>query len=476
LVLSDSLVSENETSGRGGGVFARRGSSTVRDTVIQNNTAGGNGGGAVFDSVDLLRASIADNHTTGSSAHGGGAFVQASMKLTDSTVSGNYTLGSQAKGGGIYSFSGLSNVAVTSARSTISGNYTIGTDADGGGIFLRLGGLELNDSTISGNRTLGESADGGGIFGQQVTAARSTIVHNSASGTASAAGGIAAQFGFNSLSSILALNTASAASPDVKAQSVSATATLIGDTSGAPAFNPASNLLNLDPRIGPLVDNGGPTLTHALLPGSPAMDRGPVSLSAPQFDQRGAPWLRIVDGDGSGGARIDIGSVELQPNPLSGDYNFNGIVDAADYVLWRKLLASTTDLRADGSGNAAVDQPDYDLWQSNFGNTAPSPASDSAFGSISGLASHAVASVAYFFEPDDLDIESTSRNAVISKAQPNEAPDTDELLATILRSRFTSSQPATDKHETASSIDPSRDEIDVRFAVSLDRAFALLGE
>jgi len=62
--------------------------------------------------------------------------------------------------------------------------------------------------------------------------------------------------------------------------------------------------------------------------------------------------------------------------PLAGDYNANGQIDAADYVLWRKTLGSTTDLRADGSGptpgvpNGVVDQADYTFWRSRFGNSS----------------------------------------------------------------------------------------------------------
>ncbi len=74
------------------------------------------------------------------------------------------------------------------------------------------------------------------------------------------------------------------------------------------------------------------------------------------------------------GGRLDIGAVESQPNPLPGDYNFDGIVDTADYCVWRDTLGSTTDLHADGSGDGVVDQADYDLWRADFGNTLP-PAS-----------------------------------------------------------------------------------------------------
>ena len=132
--------------------------------------------------------------------------------------------------------------------------------------------------------------------------------------------------------------------------------------------------------LGPLAYNGGPVfvdgspmLTRALLPGSPAIDAGdpaavPGTNGVPEFDQRGRPWSRVE------GGRIDMGAVESQANPLPGDYNFNGVVDAADYSVWRDTVGSTNDLRADGSGAAAgvpdgvVDELDYDFWKANFGN------------------------------------------------------------------------------------------------------------
>jgi hypothetical protein len=51
-----------------------------------------------------------------------------------------------------------------------------------------------------------------------------------------------------------------------------------------------------------------------------------------------------------------------------GDYNGNGTVDAADYVVWRKTLGSTTDLAADGNNNQEIDDGDYTVWAQNFGN------------------------------------------------------------------------------------------------------------
>ncbi len=55
--------------------------------------------------------------------------------------------------------------------------------------------------------------------------------------------------------------------------------------------------------------------------------------------------------------------------PLAGDYNRNGIVDAADYVVWRKTIGSSSDLMADGSGDGVVDVRDYHYWRFRFGNT-----------------------------------------------------------------------------------------------------------
>jgi hypothetical protein len=70
-----------------------------------------------------------------------------------------------------------------------------------------------------------------------------------------------------------------------------------------------------------------------------------------------------------GQVRIDNVSVT---RAVPGDYNGNGIVDAADYVIWRKTLGSTTNLRANGDDTGAsmgvIDDADYNFWRTNFGN------------------------------------------------------------------------------------------------------------
>jgi hypothetical protein len=74
-------------------------------------------------------------------------------------------------------------------------------------------------------------------------------------------------------------------------------------------------------------------------------------------------WVHIL-------AEPGAGTYVRRPVILSGDYNGNGVVDAADYVVWRKNLGSTTNLTADGNNNDIVDEGDYDMWRKKFGATS----------------------------------------------------------------------------------------------------------
>jgi len=81
----------------------------------------------------------------------------------------------------------------------------------------------------------------------------------------------------------------------------------ISSDNGNGFLNGPGDQVNTDPLLGPLQDNGGPTFTHALLPGSPAINAGnPAFTPPPFFDQRGPGFDRVVSG------RVDIGSFEVQ--------------------------------------------------------------------------------------------------------------------------------------------------------------------
>jgi hypothetical protein len=127
-----------------------------------------------------------------------------------------------------------------------------------------------------------------------------------------------------------------------------------------------------DPLLGPLANNGGPTLTHALLADSPAIGHGANLLNLVD-DQRGDTYARVV------GGAVDIGAFELQTiatPQLPGDYSSNQVVDAADYVIWRKTNGADVPQYsgADGNGSSKIDDGDYDVWRAHFG--APASASE----------------------------------------------------------------------------------------------------
>jgi hypothetical protein len=104
----------------------------------------------------------------------------------------------------------------------------------------------------------------------------------------------------------------------------------------------------------------------------------------------------VFNGDGVGGARIDKGAFELIPNDvvhaLFGDYNRNGTVDAADYIVWRKTLGTNVSppfTGADGDGDGVIDADDHGVWRAHFGQTVPPPGAGSgaAISSLSESAS-----------------------------------------------------------------------------------------
>ena len=260
--------------------------------------------------------------------NGGGihSLHTGTLTLTDSTVRGNTT--TVGIGGGIYADTG----AVIVTNSTISGNSTTGNFAPGGGIYTRSGNLTVTNSTVSGNTTTGFASDGGGIsaFSGNVMLINSTIVNNSSKGN----GGGLDFSAFDGKETLTIANTIIAGNTDTTDGShpdlfIAATNggdmiyfSLIGDNKGttlveAPVGKPLIvNLIGgatngvINPMIGPLANNGGPTFTHKLLPGSRAINAGSNFFAMGlTTDQRGVGFPRID------GIIVDIGAFEADSTP-----------------------------------------------------------------------------------------------------------------------------------------------------------------
>jgi uncharacterized protein (TIGR03437 family) len=279
-------------------------------------TVSGNNASRVFlinsgFSVSLSGITITGGNGAGAGGgDGGGALNNGALTVTNSTISGNTTDNS---GGGIGNFGVL-----TVTSSTISGNTANGFF--GGGSISNGGTLTVTSSTISGNSAPNGDNKGGGIltFGA-ATITNCTITNNAAAGAASAGGVFRSGGTVTIRNSLIAANVNNASQPDVVAVGNSGITSngynLIGNR-GTVAFSQTGDQSGgagnpiLNPFLGPLADNGGPTQTHALLVGSPAIDKG--SSSGQIRDQRGV--TRPLDDanltNATGGDGADIGAFE----------------------------------------------------------------------------------------------------------------------------------------------------------------------
>jgi Right handed beta helix region len=293
LTVVDCLITEGTAEGYGGGISSFGAPLTLRDSVVVENEGDSGGGvwaGGVSTPFTIEDSMIADNE---SSTDAGG-------------------LNGEVEGGGHDSI----------VRSTISGNHGGGA---GAGAYLSMGSgtsLTIADSTVTEN-----VADGGGgglevspaAEFQAATIEDSTIARNHAGGLLGEAGGVQT-FGFTPqvlLDSIVAENTGGEA--DIYGPWAAAFS-LIGDVTDPRVSEsvPGSDLVGLDPRLGPLAANGGPTETMMPAANSPVVNKGGGSLAT---DQRGDsrpsifPGVALSVAAGANGA--DIGAVELQAPPTS---------------------------------------------------------------------------------------------------------------------------------------------------------------
>lgn len=305
-----SFKNGNHTGGasnQGGAIFILDEAVTISNCVFENNTAAS--GGAIyvgfvpatgFISVEDCR--FINNKTTQS---GGGAIAISGghgnglVTLRRSLLSGNTAVGLFG-GGGLWA-----RYAPTTIDScTIAGNSA----PNGGGIYVQAtsGGMVIRNSTISNNFTTGS---GGGIFtinsSKTLSIYNSTIVGNSAS--TGFGGGVARSGGTASITieSSIVSNNVNFDAPDVSSTgTVNVDFSAIGSATGFTLTGGSNLPFGSDLKLGPLAYNGGPTPTHRLLSGSPALDLGNNALVL-STDQRGGPFARNVNG-------VDIGAFEAQ--------------------------------------------------------------------------------------------------------------------------------------------------------------------
>jgi hypothetical protein len=272
----------------GGGIFNYDATLTVNNCIISGNSGGGISNDGFRGSATLMVTNCTVSGNSATSAGNGGGIGNGAVEggavltVSNSTISGN----SAGVGGGIGNGADPGYAMVTISNCTISDN-----SADYGGGILNacsvggVSGVTVSNSTISGNSAIG---NGGGIYNVRAGTYTgleldSTVLNAGNSGeNIFNAGGTVTSHGYN----------------------------LSSDNGGGYLTGPGDQI-NTNPLLGPLQDNGGPTFTHELLPGSPAINVGDPSFTPPPFyDQRGPDFGRVING------RIDIGSFEVQgPTP-----------------------------------------------------------------------------------------------------------------------------------------------------------------
>jgi hypothetical protein len=273
---------------------------TISSLTIRNghdDTIGGgidNEGGATLTITNSTLSGNTAGSVNNPSVAGGGIFNSGTLTIVNSTVSANTAGGISGSGGGIYN-----GGTVTIVNSTISGNTAIiGAGIDNGGDATTV---TITNSTFNGNAA---SVYGGACFNEGILQiANSTLSDNSAF-----FGGGILVFGPLQIGNTI-LNRGDSGE-NIHAFTVVTVTSLgynLSSDDAAGFLTGPGDQINTDPVLGPLQDNGGSTFTHALLPGSPAINAGdPAFTPPPFFDQRGLGFDRVVNG------RLDIGSFEVQ--------------------------------------------------------------------------------------------------------------------------------------------------------------------
>jgi len=271
-----------------GGGIASTPNLTVTNSTFSNNMASQTGGGIRSNSLVVANSTFSNNKAN----YGAGIEGSGNLTVTNSTFSNNSAV---YHGGGIETF----EADLTVDASTFSGN-SAGVDfyGEGGGIAVWYGASNITNSTFSEN----SAADyGGGIV---LYGANNVISSSTFSGNSAWQGGGLYQYAGD----ILDLsNTIIANSPSggdcVNYGTINDDHNLIKTLDSACGLTNGvhGNIIGFDPVLGSLANNGGPTQTLALLPGSPALEAG-NDATCPATDQRGVARPQ--------GVHCDIGAYE----------------------------------------------------------------------------------------------------------------------------------------------------------------------
>ncbi len=286
IFLTNSEVLTNSAQTFGGGIYNIGNmyivSSTIRgNSAVHLMNAAGDGGGIA--NIDPAFLSVKNSAVNSNLAQftAGGLYNTGTLIVESSTVDDNGAQAGTGTGGGILNGSGAT---LTIKESTISNNRVI---ADAGGI-RNFGDLSLTNSTLSGN-----SANGTGALQNNGDA---VLINNTISNNS---GFLSLISGINAASGTVTMTNTIIANQGVGSNCGGLSGTIVSlgynlDSDNSCSLTNVADFPNENPFLGPLQDNGGPTLTHALLTGSPAIDNGRVADCTPT-DQRGYNRVGVCD-------------------------------------------------------------------------------------------------------------------------------------------------------------------------------------
>ncbi len=319
ILTATEVIGNKSVNAHGGGFWNDAGSVSLTNAIINNNQAKSNGGGIQNSSGVLMMhgGQVEHNTATGLAASSGGALfnIDGQATFTQTVIADNTSV----SGGGIRNLNATAILRITQGE-IVSNTATTG---NGGALLINKGEAYFTQTTLANNQA---GSTGGAIRSNNsvVVLINSTISNNSATGGGALyttagpvtlsnttvtgnTGDAIAQLGAGPIyvSNIIIANTIAGNDCSNGLNLVSNGHNLASDSS-CTNLTATGDRINTDPLLGPLQDNGGPTLTHALLAGSAAIDAGDNAVCAASpvnnVDQRG-----VVRPQGTG---CDIGAVE----------------------------------------------------------------------------------------------------------------------------------------------------------------------